>query len=516
MGKILPWLIGGGLLIGGGIALAASSTPSVAQLSAKQRVLNALRSGDSATMNAQAQALQPTAPTEAAGLAKAGAFVGGLSTIAPDVAGTIVSTVRTVDPAQMLLLAPTLTTKGYAQQATDLATLAAFVQWVNGGGSQATSPKPAPNSPQDQSSTADIVLKAIQSGSPAEMRRVAAVLRASGHTVEADGLEASAAAIEAAQKVLPSVVPAAPATPASPAAPAAAPTPTQVATTVINNLPAAAQQLPQVLQDAAKNLPALNLPPMTIPGSLPAVVPPSVILPSVAASAVGKNAAMVPAVVSAVTKQAKGAAGQLATVKAFQGAEKLTRADGKYGSETALAIADRYSTVPPQPLYWGPDKGTYAQYLADKKDYKAHLQALQKSQPSMASQWGIAAGKVVLSGDEYEPDEAPEHVTNAKELAGKLALELRTAAKGSEPRSLVKLFQLNERLKTTDGSYNSETALCLAERFGIVPPKPLYWGKRGADIQTLIDDKNRYRLALARIESGDPQRADEWQLAAKV
>jgi hypothetical protein len=102
--------------------------------------------------------------------------------------------------------------------------------------------------------------------------------------------------------------------------------------------------------------------------------------------------------------------------------------------------------------------------------------------------------------------------------AAALVVALKTAKKGtaSEPRAQVKEFQLIERLSRTDGSYGSETALALADKYGIVPPKPLYWGKSGGTYQTLVNDKNAYSAHLLNLATQDPQRADEWRSAAKV
>lgn len=102
--------------------------------------------------------------------------------------------------------------------------------------------------------------------------------------------------------------------------------------------------------------------------------------------------------------------------------------------------------------------------------------------------------------------------------AGALVLALKTAKKGtaSEPKAQVKEFQLIERLPRQDGSYGSETALAIADRYNMVPPKPLYWGKKGGDFATLTADKNQYSAHLLNLAAKDPQRADEWRSAAKV
>lgn len=114
---------------------------------------------------------------------------------------------------------------------------------------------------------------------------------------------------------------------------------------------------------------------------------------------------------------------------------------------------------------------------------------------------------------------APSAATDPNRArAGALVLALKTAKKGtaSEPKAQVKEFQLIERLPRQDGSYGSETALALADRYNMIPPKPLYWGKKGGDYSTLTADKNQYSAHLLNLAAKDPQRADEWRSAAKV
>ncbi len=105
-----------------------------------------------------------------------------------------------------------------------------------------------------------------------------------------------------------------------------------------------------------------------------------------------------------------------------------------------------------------------------------------------------------------------------KQLAADLAKALLTAKKGtaSEPRALVQAFQTQERLSKTDGSYGAETALALADRYGIVPPKPFYWGKKGGPPNLPAQEKAAYSAHMLVLKSQDPQRADEWQAASKV
>lgn len=108
-----------------------------------------------------------------------------------------------------------------------------------------------------------------------------------------------------------------------------------------------------------------------------------------------------------------------------------------------------------------------------------------------------------------------------KVLASKTALALKLAgpkAKGTakEPKELVRQFQTQEQLARLDGSYGSETGLALAKRYGIVPPVPYYWGKKGGDYRTLTADKSQYKAELAKMAVADPQRRDEWTAAARV
>jgi hypothetical protein len=114
------------------------------------------------------------------------------------------------------------------------------------------------------------------------------------------------------------------------------------------------------------------------------------------------------------------------------------------------------------------------------------------------------------------PPEKPEKV-----LAGKVALALKTATKSKatglpvpdSARQLTEQFQIQENLDRKDGAYGTETALSLAERYGIVPPTPLSWGKKGGDYKTLVADKKLYRDRLTKLMNDDPPRREEWARA---
>jgi len=123
------------------------------------------------------------------------------------------------------------------------------------------------------------------------------------------------------------------------------------------------------------------------------------------------------------------------------------------------------------------------------------------------------------------PPVAPDDTAARKLLAGKVAIAYKTASRVKGPNNtlgattpasaveLSKAFQMSEGLSRVDGSYGSETALCLAERFGIVPPKPLYWGKKGGDYKTLQADKLQYNARITKLAQADKTRASEWAQA---
>lgn len=108
--------------------------------------------------------------------------------------------------------------------------------------------------------------------------------------------------------------------------------------------------------------------------------------------------------------------------------------------------------------------------------------------------------------------------TAGKQLAADLAKALKAGKKGtsSEPKAMVQAFQKQENLAKQDGSYGYETAIALADRYAIVPPKPMYWGEKGGAYNLVASQKQAYSAHLLALASQDPQRADEWKAAAKV
>ena len=404
---------------------------------------------------------------------------------------------------------------------------------------------PTPAQPAMSLNDANTLLAtSIASGNPQIMRDAAAKLRANGYPTQAATLETAATV---AQNMQPPQVQPPPAQP-PPAQPPQGqpPTPAQPAMSLndANALLATsmASGNPQIMRDAATKLRAngytiqaqtletaanvaqnLPKPPLVVPPVIPPVIPPMIppvipplVLPVV--PPVGANKAAADNVVNVVLHQAKGSAAQVAAVSQFQTAENLPRKDGQYGSETAIALADRYNIVPPQPLYWGPKGGTYAQYLADKKAYQAFLNAKATKNPP-GTQWTVAAQAIKLSGDEIGDEFASDPSPGRdKALASSLYLALRYARKGtpSEPRPLLQKFQEQEGLQIVDGSYNSETAAAMADRYNLVPAKPFYWGRKGGSPDVARKDRAQYQAHMMVLADRDPQRSDEWRNAAKV
>jgi hypothetical protein len=101
----------------------------------------------------------------------------------------------------------------------------------------------------------------------------------------------------------------------------------------------------------------------------------------------------------------------------------------------------------------------------------------------------------------------PRPIGEKRALASRVAEHLFTTLPGREDQRLVAMFQAQEGMRPS-GYYGATAALCLAQKYGIVPPRPLYWSKTDTK-----RSKARYARALDRIAAGDPQRREEWQRA---
>lgn len=108
------------------------------------------------------------------------------------------------------------------------------------------------------------------------------------------------------------------------------------------------------------------------------------------------------------------------------------------------------------------------------------------------------------------PPMAPMAPNPRRALAARLYNMLELAPRGGEDRTLVSLFQQQQGLKPT-GYYGPATALALAQSYGIVPPKPLFWTE-----SRTRQSKQNYRDALRMFGERDPQRVEEWIRASDV
>ena len=95
-------------------------------------------------------------------------------------------------------------------------------------------------------------------------------------------------------------------------------------------------------------------------------------------------------------------------------------------------------------------------------------------------------------------------------LAIALAMHLGHAKRYHEDTTLVANFQRAEGLNP-DGKYGIGTALVLADKYDIIPPRPFYYSKKGT-----IKAKEDYKARILAHAEADPARADQWIAASKV
>jgi hypothetical protein len=379
-----------------------------------------------------------------------------------DVAGMIVAATKSGNPATMHALANALRAK-YPQEAMNLDTNADQIQKVVDQWGVATLPEAVAKEEEQKRQQA----AAATSQSAAQTAAAPAAI-ASGSSV-ANGAAAGAAVTP--QPVMPPFVP--PATPApgaAPAPPVTTPVPTaaQAASTPI----AAAQQL-------------------VVPSDVQALI-----LTSMASN---NPETMRRAADSIAAKYPQQAADLRAAASALEGAIALQQAAAVAAPAIAAPAAQAAQVL------------TQAAQAASQAGQPAGVPATTNvPTPTVPT---AAPPQIAMP----TPTAAPTPAADPNRLrAEALALKMKFAVKGKEDKATVKEFQTVERLPRTDGSYGSETATALADRYGIVPPKPLYWGKKGGDYQTLLKDKQQYSAHLLVLAQNDPQRADEWRAAAKV
>ena len=231
---------------------------------------------------------------------------------------------------------------------------------------------------------ADVMAKiaaAFQAADPAQCRALADELERQGFKAQADDLRAFAKRIDDAIKSTPVVKPPAQAT-TPPSVPGAAASPAQ---------PLGAQPVP-----SSGTFPvAPTTPPTPLVTTLPEMVVQAAAGPTANQRLLaGKTALM-------LSRSAKGSEDK-GLVTAFQQQELDLRhapggafgpnpsiADGMFGPKTALDLARFYGIVPPKPLYW-----SKANWLNDKKNYRAEMARFAAVDPQRADEW-TNAGKVL-------------------------------------------------------------------------------------------------------------------------
>lgn len=150
-----------------------------------------------------------------------------------------------------------------------------------------------------------------------------------------------------------------------------------------------------------------------------------------------------------------------------------------------------------------------------QQGYSAQATSLENAAAEVEQGIKAAGGKALpaprKSGSPAKPAQ--------RSLAGKVALAYTGATKykeGAEAQNLLKVFQQEEKTRgfyqgNIDGLYGAKSALALAFDHGIVPPTPLYWPKKDE-----AGAKRAYAAKLLTKVQKDPQRAEEWQAAARV
>lgn len=415
----------------------------------------------------------------------------------------------------------------------------------SGSGSSGGTPPFIPPSAGGGKEPPDSVLKAVTdalaSANPARMRAVAAELRKQGWTLQAAGLEEAARLTELAQQTgtSPPPVTTPPVTPTVP---------------------------------GGGSVPPIVLPPIPLPPGMPPVVLPPVTLPPATVPKVrllksGLQGADVAAwqLVLAGDGYDLGPTGSdgkfgpktVAATKAWQAARGL-KADGIVGPNTLAKIGTKPNTpaLPAarpkiDPSKWrtlrqgtaGKDVAEWQQVLisdgysvgATGADGKFGPNTTKATKAWQAAR-GLTADGVVGAGTRGkinqgtttfagEPALALELLPSTplpgivpymdptqavdprRALAARTCVMLYNSRPGSEDKALVTEFQELTGAKPT-GLYTAGTAVMFIQ-FGLVPPMPFYWAKKG-----VARSKLNYRNVLLAKAASDPARHDEWAAAA--
>lgn len=189
------------------------------------------------------------------------------------------------------------------------------------------------------------------------------------------------------------------------------------------------------------------------------------------------------------------------------GMMKPTDAIGKYGPTTETATrsfqtqANKYLASQKKPAI-SVDGEVGPQTLG--------LAALAHPPGSGGALWGalMAPPMAATPLPGVMPLMMPDPIDPRFELAARLYDNLLRTGTGAEDRNLVQLFQAQQGLRAS-GYYQPGTALALA-RLGIVPPVPRYWPSTGRG-----KAKRNYQRELLQFAARDPQRKEEWEIAAR-
>lgn len=297
-----------------------------------------------------------------------------------------------------------------------------------------------------------------------------------------------------------------------PAAPAAPP--------IVVQTPSGAVAIPSMPMPQPMPAPAppvVVMPSTQMPVALPALVP--LPLPSIAkgqpalkpSQTKNGNVALVQNKLISLgfLKQADVPASQLgiygpkttAAVKAFQTAAnnylKSSRQSFILPHAQVTLNASKLLTVDGE---WGPQTNDVAALA-----HPANTSGALWGSPFGASPIPLAASP--LPG--VIPPMSPQPLDPRVQLAARLLDNLHgNPAAGSEDRMLVQQFQASRGIRAS-GYYNPSTAIELA-RCGFIPPAPRYWPTQGRS-----KARRNYQNALREFAKGDPQRREEWHLAAR-
>lgn len=371
---------------------------------------------------------------------------------------------------------------------------------------------PAPTS----KSVAQRMAEVLATKDPNAIRFEAGRLRQEGHPSQAAELEREAQAIEAqiaaGQRPPPVYTPPAKTPVKLPGAtvPSASAQPLPLPSVVISpSAPTPSMPLPFPTITVVPPTP--QMPPISLPGAYgPPAAPVFVPLPVLPAGLILKNGAAsgypAPASSGPLVQQWQQKLLSLGFTVGSKGA------DGKFGPDTELAtklfqtaanVAAAQSLASPKPKALTVDGKVGPATLA-----RAASASTSPSGPRFGGYPPYPVAASPLPG--LVAPMAPGDVDPRRALVARVVTDLLTCPPGEENKSLVAVLQAQEGEKAS-GYYGPGLAAKIATRYGVIPPKPLYWPQTARS-----KSKSNYRAQLAELGKKDPQRAEEWLRAANV